>query len=45
MSDYDARVRDGFYGAFKVMSFEMEVLLSIRGFVVNICENLAILII
>ena len=36
--------RDGFYADFGVMTFEIEVLLCVWGFAVNICDNLVILI-
>ena len=37
-------LRDGFYPAFGMMALEIEVLLGVGGFEVNICDNLAILI-
>ena len=33
---------DGFYAVFGVISFEMEVLFGVSGFVVNVCDDLTI---
>ena len=37
-------VRDGIYAAFGMVTFEVDVLLGICGFVVNFCDNLAIFV-
>ena len=37
-------VRDEFYTTFEVIALEMAVLLDVYGFVENICDNLAILV-
>ena len=37
-------LRDGFYVAFWLLTFEMEVMLGVCGFVVNVCDNLAIFV-
>ena len=41
-SDYG--VRDVFYAVLGVVTFEMEVLFGVCWFVVNFCDNLAILV-
>ena len=35
-------VRDGFYTVFEVVPIEVDVLLSVGGFVVDICDDSAI---
>ena len=35
-------VRDGFYAVFEVVTIEVEALLVVCGFVVDICDDLAI---
>ena len=39
-----SRAKDEFYVAFRVATFQVEVLLSICRFVVNVCGDLAIFV-
>ena len=39
---YLLECKDGFYTVFGVVAFEVEVLLGVGGFVVDICDDLAI---
>ena len=38
-------LRDSVYAVSGYMTFEMEVLLGVFGFVVNVCDNLTILVV